>query len=435
MSAGTSILKSFDNKEIRNKIVITLFILFLYRLASHIPLPQVDPTALKLFFESGNTGGFLSTLSLFTGGGLSNMSILGIGLGPYISASIIIQVLMLMIPSLEEMAKEGTVGRQKINLYTTLLTFPIAVAQSFAIYNLISRQNTGGLNLFSSTSVFDVLLIILIMTAGTYIMMFLGQLITEYGAGQGTSILIFAGIVANLPVAVSTFFSIADSLQITSIIVFIVLSAVVIFGIIFITQAYRKIEIHYSGRSNGGQVTTGGRSYIPIKINQAGVIPIIFAVALTLVPGFLATYLQRLFNPVLVNVGEWLSVYFSTTSILYNVFYFLLVFVFTYFYTSVAFNPQKISEDIRKSGGFIPGIRPGGATVHYLRYVINRLTLAGGVFLGLLAVMPSLVQSFTGITSLAIGGTGLLIVVSVILETVKQIEAQLASREYDKLID
>ncbi len=432
MSAGTSILKSFDNKDIRNKILVTLFVLFVYRLAIHIPLPQVDPLALRMFFESGS-GGFFQALSLFSGGG--TFSILGLGLGPYISASIIIQVLIMMIPSLEAMAKEGMVGRQKINLYTTLLTFPIAVAQSFAIYNLMSKQSAGGLNLFNSVGIFDIVLIILIMTAGTYIMMFFGQLITEYGAGQGTSILIFAGIVANLPSTLGQFFSIADSLQFTSILIFVGLAAAVIFGIIFISQAYRRIEIQYSGRSNGGQVTSGGRSYIPIKINQAGVIPIIFAVALTLVPGFLATYLQRLPNPMLSNIGEWLSVYFSTSSVLYNIFYFLLVFAFTYFYTSVAFNPQKISEDIRKSGGFVPGIRPGGATVSYLRYVINRLTLAGGVFLGLLAVMPSIVQSLTGITSLAIGGTGLLIVVSVILETVKQIEAQLVSREYDKLID
>jgi preprotein translocase subunit SecY len=227
----------------------------------------------------------------------------------------------------------------------------------------MSKQSAGGLNLFNSVGIFDIFLIILIMTAGTYIMMFFGQLITEYGAGQGTSILIFAGIVANLPSTLGQFFSIADSLQFTSILIFVGLAAAVIFGIIFISQAYRRIEIQYSGRSSGGQVTSGGRSYIPIKINQAGVIPIIFAVALTLVPGFLATYLQRLPNPMLSSIGEWLSVYFSTSSVLYNIFYFLLVFAFTYFYTSVAFNPQKISEDIRKSGGFVPGIRPGGATV------------------------------------------------------------------------
>ncbi len=421
--AETSLLKSFGIPELRTKVLFTLSILAVFRLLAHIPVPQVDPLALSTFF-AGN--GALGLLNIFTGGGLSNMSIVAVGLGPYISASIIVQVLAMFVPSFENLSKEGLVGRQKLNMYTQLLTFPIALVQSYGIYNLISRQP----GIFQSTSLFDVIATVLIITAGTYVVIFLGQLITEFGVGQGTSILIFAGIIAGLPASFGQLAITFDSQQVFNILVFAGVGLSVIAAVVYITQAYRRIEVQYSGRMKQGQSLSGGRSYIPIKINQAGVIPIIFAVSLVILPSFIAGYLQRLPNVMLSEFGVWLAINFQPTSILYNVFYFLLVFGFTYFYTSVVFSPEKIAEDIRKQGGFIPGIRPGSPTIHYIRYVLNRLTLAGGVFLGLIAVMPSLFQMLTGISALAVGGTGLLIVVSVILETVKQLEAKIVSQDY-----
>ena len=362
------------------------------------------------------------------------MSIVAVGLGPYISASIVIQLLTMLIPSLEELSKEGSMGRQRINQYTQMLTFPIAIAQSYGVYALLTRQDIGGQQIFLNTDWFSILTIIFIIASGTYLLMFLGELISQYGIGQGMSMLIFAGIVASIPAAVGRFASTIENTQFFAVIIFVAVALVVIAGVVYITQAFRKVEIQYSNRArNGAVVSAGAKSYIPIKINQAGVIPIIFAVSLVVVPNVLGAYLQRLDNRTLADAGLWLTVNFSSTSVLYSIFYFLMVFAFTYLYTSITFNPEKIAEDIRRGGGFIPGVRPGHSTVAALKYIINRLTLAGGVFLGLIAVLPSLIQSLTGVVSLSVGGTGILIVVSVILETIKQVEAQVVSKEYDSI--
>jgi preprotein translocase subunit SecY len=425
------LLRALTLENLRKKILVTLIVLAFYRLLAHIPVPNINHEALGVLFNSSS---FFSILNLFSGGGLSNMSLVAVGLSPYISASIILQLLTLLVPSLEQLSKEGSIGRQRINQYIQMLTFPIAFAQAYGIYALLTRQDIGGQQIFINNNWFSILLIVTIIVAGTYLLMFLGELISQYGVGQGISMLIFAGIVSGIPSSVGQFALTLENIQIFTVLTFSVMALAVIAGVVYITQAFRKIEIQYSGRAKPGATSmAGAKSYIPIKVNQAGVIPIIFAVSLVVVPNVLGSYLQRLDNRTLSDIGLWLTINFSSTSILYTVFYFLMVFAFTYLYTSITFNPEKISEDIRRNGGFIPGIRPGGSTVAHLRYIINRLTLAGGVFLGLIAVLPSITQSLTGITALSIGGTGILIVVSVILETIKQVEAQVISKEYDSI--
>lgn len=424
------LVKALSINNLRKKILITFLILAFYRLLAHIPVPNINHQALDMLFGSNS---FFGVLNLFSGGGLSNMSIVAVGLSPYISASIIIQILTMMVPSLEELTKEGSMGRQRINQYTQLLTFPIAIAQSYGIYALLSRQAIGGQEIFLNNDWFSILTIVFIIASGTYILMFLGELITQYGVGQGMSMLIFAGIAAGIPGSLGQFALTLESVQLFNVLVFAAVALTVVASVVYITQAIRKIDIQYSGRASNGSAMLGGKSYIPVKINQAGVIPIIFAVSLVVIPNVLGAYLQRQDNRTLSEIGLWLTVNFASTSVLYSIFYFLMVFAFTYLYTSITFNPEKIAEDIRRGGGFIPGTRPGHSTVAYLRYVINRLTLAGGVFLGAIAVLPSVVQSMTGIAALSIGGTGILIVVSVILETIKQVEAQVVSKEYDSI--
>src|SRR3989338_3458399 len=422
------LLKAIRIPDLRKKLIFTLVILALYRFLAHIPVPGVDTNALKSFFDSSS---LLSFLNIFSGGGLRNLSIVAMGVGPYISASIVLQLLTMVVPQLEELSKEGNFGRQRINQYTQALTLPFAIIQAYGLYFTLNKQTLAGVSILPTLSPDKLLAVIIIMTAGTFLLMWIGELITEYGVGQGMSVLIFAGIVAGIPGAVGTSLSIAEAGSIFNIILFLLISFIVIASVVFINEAFRKVEIQYSNKIRGGKTVSGGSSFIPVKINQAGVIPIIFAVSLVLIPSAVAGYLQRALNPVISSIGLWLSVNFQTSSVFYNLFYFSLVFVFTYFYTSVTFNPQKISDEIRQGGGFIPCVRPGRSTIEYLKYIIKRQTFAGGVFLGLIAILPSTVQSFTGLNSLAIGGTGLLIVVSVILETVKQVESQVISREYE----
>ena len=424
------LLKALSLENLRKKILVTFLILAFYRFLAHIPVPNINHGVLNTLFADSS---FFSILNLFSGGGLSNMSLVAVGLSPYISASIIIQLLTMVVPSLEALSKEGSAGRQKINQYTQMLTFPIAIAQSYGVYALLTRQDIAGQSVFLNNDWFSILSIVFIIASGTYLLMFLGELISQYGIGQGMSMLIFAGIVAGIPSSLGQFASTLENMQIFTVLIFAAVALAVIAGVVYTTQAFRKIEIQYSGRSRTGAPSPTVKSYIPIKINQAGVIPIIFAVSLVVVPNFLGTYLQRMDNRTISDIGLWLTINFASTSILYTVFYFLMVFGFTYLYTSITFNPEKIAEDIRRGGGFIPGVRPGHATVAYFRYVINRLTLAGGVFLGLIAILPAVSQAVTGITALSIGGTGILIVVSVILETIKQVEAQVISKEYDSL--
>jgi len=417
------LLNAFKIPELRRKILITVAILIIYRIVAYIPLAGVDLEGLKALFASSE---LLGLLDIFSGGTLANFSIIALGLNPYINASIIMQLLTMVFPKLEELSKEGEQGRQRINQYTRYLAVPLAVLQSIGMYTLLKSQG-----LIEAATPLHILSLIVGMTAGTIFLMWLGELLTEYGIGNGISLLIFAGIVARAPVVLFQTFSVVQQQEILNLILFVLAAVAVIAAVVFINEGRRQILVQYARRvsTRGG----GGLShtYLPLRVNQAGVIPIIFAVSLVLIPVYGAQFLAQSTVPQLKMVGEWLAVNFQASSIGYNLTYFLLILGFTYFYTAVVFNPTKISEELKKSGGFIPGIRPGTATAAYLNYILVRITLAGAVFLGLIAVLPSLLSGFSNVTTLAIGGTSLLIVVSVVLDTVKQFESKLIERNYE----
>ncbi|KKS17464.1 MAG: Protein translocase subunit SecY [candidate division WWE3 bacterium GW2011_GWB1_41_6] len=418
----TNILFRFP--ELRRRIVFSVMIIFIFRLLAHIPVPGVDTSALKSYLE-GNS--ILGLFDLFSGGGLQNFSIVTLGLNPYINASIVLQLFTMMIPSLEELSKEGESGREKINMYTRFLTVPFALLQSYGMYFLLNRQEV-----INSLNVVQLIILILTLTAGSMLLMWIGELVTEYGIGNGISMLIFVGIISRLPISIVQFVSTIETQSFINVLIFAALTLLIIAGVVLVNEGTRNIPIEY-GRA--GVRSQKVRSYLPIKINQAGVIPIIFAVSVVLLPSMIAGPLQATTNPTLQEAGRFLAANFTESGILYNVLYFLLVFGFTYFYTSVQFNPQKISDDVKKRGGFISGIRPGSATTRYLKDVINRITLAGAMFLGLVAIMPFLLQVLGGLSNFAIGGTGLLIVVSVVLETIRQVQSYKVTRNYQSFLD
>ena len=426
MFAGISAI--FKSKEIRDKLLFTMFIFVVFRFVAHIPVPGVDRTALQNLF-SGNQ--LLNLLDVFSGGTLANFSILALGLNPYINASIILQLLTFVVPKLEELSKEGDYGREKINQYTRLLTIPLALFQSLGMITILSRQDPP---IISDLNPISIGAMVITVIAGTMLVMWLGELISEFGVGNGISLLIFAGIVGRLPVTTFRTLSIAETFDPMNIIIFAVMALGVIVGIIVINEASRKISISYARRLRGQSSVSGVESYIPLRINQAGVIPIIFAISLVLVPSFMGNFLQSMSNPALSSFGSDLSLWFDPSGWIYNFSYFFLVVIFTYFYTAVTFNPGRISEDLKKHGGFIPGIRPGVPTAKYLNKVLTRITLVGALFLGLIAILPSIAVELTQINTLAIGGTGILIVVSVILETSKGLQAQLVMRNYDRFL-
>lgn len=417
---------SFKDKEIRKKILIILFLFLIFRFFAHIPVAGVNVTQLKALFESNQ---FLGLLDIFSGGTLSNFSILALGLNPYIYSSIVFQMLTVVYPKLEALSKEGEYGRQKINQYTRYLTIPLSVLQGIGMYALLRSQNIIG-----NLAPIDMFAFVATLTAGTLFLMWIGELISEQGLGNGISLLIFAGIVGRFPVIFGQTVSSTNSQDALNLITFAALSILVVAAIIFVSEAVRKVPIYYAKRIRGGGDVKQS-THLPLKLNQAGVIPIIFAVSIVLLPSMVSNYLMTLKNPTLSAVGEFLTVNFSPESIGYNVAYFLLVVGFTYFYTAVIFDPKKIAEDIQKSGGFIPGVRPGKPTADYLNYIITRITLAGAVFLGIIAILPSFARVFINNSNLLIGGTSVLIIVSVVIETVKILEAQFATRSYDKFLN
>lgn len=418
------IIQAFKIKALRNKILITILIVVIYRLVSHIPVSGVDLKALQSLFASNQ---FLGLLDIFSGGTLANFSIISLGLNPYINASIIMQLLTMIIPSLEALSKEGEMGRETINQYTRYLSIPLAILQSIGMFVLLKNQGV-----LSQTLPIQIAAIVVGMTAGAIFLMWLGELITEYGIGNGISLLIFAGIVARVPISLTQTASLVDQSQTFNILLFTALAIAVVAGVVFINEGRRQITVQYARRFIGGrEVKAGAQTYLPLRVNQAGVIPIIFAVSLVLVPSFAGNFLTQLSNPVLSNLGRFLAANFTPTSITYNVVYFVLVVGFTYFYTAVIFNPQKVADEIKKYGGFLPGIRPGAQTAAFLNYIMVRITLAGALFLGGIAILPSIASQITGIQTLVIGGTGLLIVVSVILDTAKQFESKLIEKSYE----
>lgn len=413
----------FKIRELRNKILFIVAVLIIFRIAANIPLPWVNTEQLKQLFD-GNQ--FLGLLNIFSGGGLSNISIVLLGVGPYITASIIMQLMTMIVPKLEQLYKEeGEAGRQKFNMWTRWLTVPLAVLQTSAMIALLKSQNVfGELDSFQTVS------IIIIATTGTIFLMWLGELITEKGIGNGVSFLIFAGIVASLPSVVSKMFLTADSTMFFTYLTLGIVSLITIAGVVLITEGQRNIPVSYAKRIRGGKTLGGSTTHLPLRINQAGVIPIIFAISIMLFPGMLATILARVENDTVSNIANWVNNLFQN-QLFYGVMYFGLVVLFTYFYTAVVFDPNKISENLQKQGGYVPGIRPGKTTADFLYRIMNRITLTGSIFLGSIAVLPLIVQGASGVNSFTIGGTSILIVVSVVIETIKQIEGQMVMRDYD----
>jgi preprotein translocase subunit SecY len=413
----------FTDRGLRKRIFFVIGILILTRVLASIPIPEVDATNLAKFLENNSFFGILNVLS---GGGISSFSIVMLGVGPYITASIIMQLLTVLVPSLKEMSQEsGDAGRKKFVQYGRLLSLPFAVLQGFALLTLLSRQNV------IPTLSFEALLSnVIIITAGTMLMMWLGEQINERGIGNGVSLIIFAGIVAALPQSLAQFFVTFDPSQIPMVVGLFVLSLVVIGGIVYVTEAERPIPVTYARQTRvGGSSPLGASTYLPLRLNQAGVVPIIFAMSILIFPQLagqlLATSSQEAFRSVARTINDLLA-----NQWIYGSVYFFLVVTFTYFYTAVMFDPEKTAENLTKNGAFIPGYRPGSATAEYIGYVLSRITLIGALFLGLVAVLPVIVQGITGLSAIQVGGTSLLIAVSVILDVIKKIDAQLSMKEY-----
>lgn len=420
-----NILKTPD---LRNRILFTIGIIFVFRLLAHIPVPGVDTDALANLF-SGSP--LLQLLDLFTGGTLFNFSIVAVGVQAYITASIIMQLMAVIIPKIEELQKEGEYGRQKINQYTRYLTVPLAFLQSYVVIAFLQKGGTG---VIGNLNLLETLAIMLTITAGSMLLMWLGELVSEQGIGNGISIIIFVGIVSRLPVHIGQAGSIVSADNALTIAAILAVGLLMVIAVVLGTEGQRKILVQYAKRVRGNRLYGGQTTYLPIRVNQAGVIPIIFAVSLIYLPTVFGQLFSNSGNSLLQQLGQWGNS-FSQNVYLYSSVYFFMVVVFTFFYTSVAFNATKVADDMKKYGGFIPGIRPGLATKDYLTYISNRLTLVGAVFLGVVAIFPFVLQEVTNIKAIAFGGTGLLIVVSVVLETTKQLESQLIMRSYEGFLN
>lgn len=417
-----TLLRIWKTKELRNNLLFVLLMLVVFRIAAHIPAPGIDAAALAQVFTKNQ---FLGLLNVFSGGTLKNFSIVAMGVMPYITASIIFQLLGMIIPYFEEMQKEES-GRQKINQWTRWLTVPLSFIQAYSLILLLSRQG----QFFTGVQSTTIVLAMISMTAGTVFLMWLGELISEKNIGNGVSIIILSGIVAGLPTMLSQSLAVYDQSQLVTLILFIAVVIATVIGIVVMNEAQRNIPVQYARHIQGSRLAGGSSSHIPVRLNMGGVIPIIFAISIILFPTVLAQFFLNAKTPFLRTAATQVLQLFQN-QLFYGITYFILVFLFAYFYTAVIFHPEQVAENIQKQGGFIPGIRPGKHTADYLSFVTNRLLLLGATFLAVIAVLPLVVQHFTGSQSLVIGGTSVLIIVAVVIDSVKQIEAQLTMREYD----
>ncbi len=416
----------WQTKEVRNDILFVLLILVIFRIGAHIPIPGIDTGNLREFFASNQ---ILGLLNLFSGGGLENFSIMMLGVGPYITSSIIFQLLVMIVPKLEELSKEGENGQRKINQYTKWATIPLAVLQGYGFITLMQRQG-GGVSLIGDLTFFQYLTAIVTVTAGTMLLTWLGDLISERHIGNGVSLLIFAGIIAGLPTALQQTLLAFDISQLTTVVLFALIALATVVGVVFITEGQRQIPVTYARRVRGMTQYGGTNTHLPLRVNQGGVIPIIFAISVIIFPSMIAQFFVQAKSAWLSNTAEYIIQLFNN-QIFYGVFYFILVVAFTYFYSAVVFKPDQVAENLQKQGGFIPGIRPGRPTAEYLQATVNRINLTGSIFLGVIAVLPLILQAYTGMSTLVVGGTSLLIVVSVVIESVKKVEAQLEMHDYD----
>jgi preprotein translocase subunit SecY len=422
-----SLLNAFRAPDIRRRILFVLGILIVYRLLATVPLPGVDRTALEAFFQKNPAFGILD---LFAGGGLSQLSIVGLTMNPYINASIIMQLMTGVIPALQNLSREGEYGRQRLNQYTRYLTVPMALLQAFGILSALNADGViiGGFSLGNFTSWVQMIT----MVAGAVVLMWLGELITEKGIGNGISFIIFAGIVSRAPTGLTSLLGQANPRDIIAVVLFAIIAVAVI---IYIQEGQRRIPIQYASRVRGRRIYQGGQTFLPLRVNLAGVIPIIFAISILQFPAQLAIYFSYSTVEAVKNVATAISQFLLSTTPQYALMYFLLTVGFTYFYTAFTFKPDETAEQLRKNGGFIPGIRPGRPTQDYLKNVVQRITIAGALFLGVIAVVPVAAGIIDpSLQGVALGGTGLLIVVSVVVETMKQIEAQLMMRNYEGFI-
>lgn len=411
-----------SDATLRNRILFVFAALVLFRVLATIPVPNVDTTQLAAFFSNSQ---FLGLLNIFSGGGLSNLSIVALGVGPYITASIVMQLMTVLSPKLKAMyQEEGDAGRARFMTYSRYIAVPLAFLQAFSLLLLFRQQGV-----IPQLDLIHTITTVFVLAAGSLLLMWLGELISEFGVGNGVSLIIFAGIVAAIPAQIAGLVYTFDVSQLPLFIGFTAAALLVIAAVVFITEAERPIPVTYSRRVRGGKVLGGVSTYLPLRVNQAGVIPIIFALSLLLIPQMAANFLTASSLTWLASGAE--AVISGLNNVwVHGVLYFFLVFIFTYFYTAITFEPNQIAKNLQKNGAFIPGVRPGDNTAEYLGNIITRITFAGALFLSFIAVLPSIMQGITGIASLTIGGTALLIAVSVVLDLVKKIDAQTSIREY-----
>jgi preprotein translocase subunit SecY len=412
----------FTEPAIRNRVLFVLGALVVFRALAAIPIPGVDQTVLEQFFANNQ---FLGLLNIFSGGGLANLSIVMLGVGPFITSSIIMQLLTVMSPQLKSMySEEGEAGRAKFTQWSRMITLPLAILQGFGFLTLLQSQGV-----ITGLSTFEFIVNVILIVAGSVLLMWIGELATEYGIGNGVSIIIFAGIVASFPATISQLAYTYDPAQLPLYIGFVLVAIGIVFAVVYMTEAERPVPVTYAKQSRGGKTYGNTTSYLPLRLNQAGVIPIIFALSIILFPQMVLNILSA-FNLSWVPRANEIVTNFINNQVAYGITYFALVFLFTFFYTAVTFDPEAMSKNLQRNGAFIPGIRPGNSTAEYLGNVVTRLTLIGALFLGFVAVLPVGMQILTGVTALAIGGTAVLIVVNVVLDILRRLDAQISLREY-----
>ncbi|MEI6528150.1 MAG: preprotein translocase subunit SecY [bacterium] len=421
----TKTVQIFKDPSLRRRILVVIGALALFRVLSTIPIPGINADKLAAFFDQSAAGDIFGLVSIVSGGGLSHLSIVMLGVGPYITGSIIMQLLTMIFPKLKAMYhEEGELGRAKFTQYSRILTVPLAIVQGFGYLMLLEKSGA-----VESLGVIGFIANIAMITAGSVLLMWMGELMTEFGIGNGTSMIIFAGIVAAIPTHLSQMVVNFTSSQIPMTILLAVAGVLIVLGVVIVTEAERPIPVTYAKRIRGNKVYGGVSTYLPLRVNQAGVIPIIFALSILLFPQMIFKFLATVPNHIVASVSDYI-VGVLANGWFYSIFYFILVFLFTYFYTAVTFDPHAISENLQKNGAFIPGVRPGDSTSEYISKILTRITMVGAIFLGLVAVLPLAMKAITGISSIAIGGTALLIVVSVVLDLIKKVDAQLSMREY-----